>query len=49
MIRITIFINAEAMIKLLNGLIINAIIRNIEIAEQVHIFFVSSVNVIKLK
>jgi hypothetical protein len=35
--------------KLLNGLIINNIIRKIEMAEQVHIFFVSSVNVIKLK
>ena len=49
MIRMIIFINVEATIKLLNGLIINAIIRNIEIAEQLHIFFVSSVNVIKLK
>jgi hypothetical protein len=39
----------EVMKNLLNGLIINNIIRNIEMAEQVHIFLVSSVNVIKLK
>jgi hypothetical protein len=35
--------------KVLNGLIIKRIIKNIEIAEHVHIFFVESENIIKLK
>jgi hypothetical protein len=41
--------NTDVKKKLLNGLIINKTIKKIDIAEEVHTFFVVSVKVVKLK
>jgi len=47
-IKTIIFIRDDVKKKLLNGLIIKSTIKAIETAEQVHIFFVESVKIIKL-
>ncbi len=44
-----IFINNDVLKKLLNGVMMNRTIRNIEIAEHIHTFFVVSVKTVKLK
>jgi len=41
--------NTDVKKKLLNGLIINKIIKKMDIAEQVHTLFVVSVKAVKLK
>jgi hypothetical protein len=47
-IKDIIFINKDVLKKLLNGLIINKTIIKIEVAEHIHIFLVSLVNIVKL-
>jgi len=47
-INTIIFISDDVKKKLLNGLIIKRIIKTIEIVEHIQIFFVESVNIIKL-
>jgi hypothetical protein len=43
-----VFINKDVLKKLLNGLITKRKIIKIEVAEHIHTFFVSFVNIIKL-
>jgi hypothetical protein len=47
-VKAIIFINKDVLKKLLNGLIINKTIIKIEVAEHIHIFLVSLVNIVRL-
>jgi hypothetical protein len=47
-IKEIVFISNDVLKKLLNGLIINKTIIKIEVAEHIHIFLVSLVNIVKL-
>jgi hypothetical protein len=48
MINIITFIKRDVLKKLLSGVIMNRTIKNIEIAEHIHTFFVVFVKTVKL-